>query len=291
LHHQEDTKRSVPVKKIGTGKSAIYRPINELTSEEIAKMKKVHERMQGGYRKEEAANIEIYAIGRAFIQFKKYLPRLLINTYHSKRLEYDLGYWKELDEKHEGETVYERTARLNEGRWKTFINAALTIISFNKAKRNYRWSVLDAEQKQNIIDAFIVIGQIAIFYGAYLKLFGDEDDDDTLKKWWKMYLVDNLTQQYNPVDLLRTLESASRPVSLARGYKAVTAFTKLNIALADIAVGNKEGAFTQKGDLRGWNEFKKSIPGLASYYDFHNKVTNAKSVNPDWLLEFQHKWR
>jgi len=106
-----------------------------------------------------------------------------------------------------------------------------------------------------------------------------------------MYLVDNMTQQYNPLDLLHTLESASRPVSLARGYKAVTSFTKLTIALTDLALGDKEGAFTQKGDLRGWSEFRKSIPGLASYYDFHKKVTNAKSVDPDWLVEFQHKWR
>jgi hypothetical protein len=61
-----------------------------------------------------------------------------------------------------------------------------------------------------------------MMYGGYLALFRDEDDDDTLKKWWYNYLVNNLTQQYNPIDLLHTLESASRPGSTAHRRAAMS---------------------------------------------------------------------
>ena len=35
-------------------------------------------------------------------------------------------------------------------------------------------------------------------------MFNDTDDDDTLKKVYKTYLIDNTSQQYNIIDLLRT---------------------------------------------------------------------------------------
>jgi hypothetical protein len=269
----------------------IYESITNLTGEEIAKLKKVHERMQGGYRKEEAGNLEIYVMGRAFIQLKKYLPRLLMNTYHSKRYEQDLGHWRETGERKDGESVYEWVARMNEGRWRTTINAMLTILTFNKMNRNYRWANLSSEQKQNVVDAMINLSMWFMSYSAYLQFFKDEDDDDTLKKWWKMYMVDNLTQQYNPMDLLRTLESATRPVALARTYKATSAFAQMTVALANAAIGDEEDAFTQQGDLRGWNEFKKAIPGAASYYDAVNKIRHSKSYTPEFLEEYQNKWR
>ena len=275
--------------KKGKGDAAVYTDIEGLTANEISKLKKVHERMQGGYRKEEAANAELYVMGKAFIQFKKYLPRLLMNTYHGKRYEVPLGNYRDTGERKDGETVYEWVARMNEGRWRTVVNSIMAVTKFGNPE--YKWANLSSEQKQNIVDAIINIGVMAMAYGGYLAFFRDEDDDDTFKKWWYNYLVMNLTQQYNPMDLLHTLESASRPVALARSYKAVTGFTNLLVATANLTVGNEAEAFTQEGHLKGWNEFQRSIPYLASYYDFISKMEHNKSLEPWFVSRFENKWR
>jgi hypothetical protein len=65
----------------------------------------------------------------------------------------------------------------------------------------------------------------------------------------------------------------------------------MTVALANAAIGDEEDAFTQQGDLRGWNEFKKAIPGAASYYDAVNKIRHSKSYTPEFLEEYQNKWR
>jgi hypothetical protein len=179
--------------KKGKGAAAVYTEIEGLTANEISKLKKVHERMQGGYRKEEAANLELYVMGKAFIQFKKYLPRLLMNTYHGKRYEVPLGTYRDTGERKDGETVYEWVARMNEGRWRTLVNSVMAMTRFGN--RDYKWTNLSSEQKQNIVDAIINIGVMSMAYGGYLAFFRDEDDDDTFKKWWYNYLVMNLTQQ------------------------------------------------------------------------------------------------
>jgi len=275
--------------KKGSGVTATYEEITELTSLESAKLKKVHERMQGGYRKEEAANIELYVMGKAFIQFKKYLPRLLMNTYHGKRFEVQLGTLRDFGERKDGENVYEWVARMNEGRWRTVINAVMALTKYGN--RDYKWKNLSTEQKQNIVDAIIVMGMMGMAWGGYAALFRDEDDDDTFKKWWFNYLNRNLTQQYNPLDLLHTLESASRPVSLARSYKAVTGLVNMLHATANLTIGNEAAAFTQEGHLKGWNELQRSIPYLASYYDFMYKMEHNKTLEPWFVSKFENKWR
>ena len=65
-----------------------------------------------------------------------------------------------------------------------------------------------------------------------------------------MYLLDNLAQQYNPIDQLRTLSNVT-PVGLAKAFKAGVGVSTMAFALMDLGMGDMEGAYTQKGDLRG----------------------------------------
>ena len=281
--------------KHGKGETATTEAITELTSHEIAKLKKVHERMQGGYRKEEAANLEVYVMGKAMIQFKKYLPRLIMNALGSKKEVVDLGYYKTVvengmkDQDGKPVDIYEWTARVNEGRWRTLVNAIRTMAGIGSAE--YKWSAMEPEQKQNIIDAILTLGLWSIMSGAYLTLFYDDDDDDTFKKWWRNYLILNLSQQYNPMELLHTLESASRPVSVARMYKATESFYMMLIATGDLMFKDGDNAFTSDGDLKGWNNFKRSIPYLASWEDFATKMQHGAPTEEWWTDKFENKWR
>jgi hypothetical protein len=281
--------------KAGKGGVSSYAPITELTAHEIAKLKKVHERMQGGYRKEEAANIEIYVMGRAFVQFKRYFLRLLINALGGRRIEVDLGTYKKMDETRIDPAtgkpidVYEWLARTNEGRWRTLANVMLTAMQLGKP--DYRWGVLSTEQKQNVVDAILCIGMLGLSYAAYLMLFDDDKDDDTFKKWWKNYMIQNTSQQYNPMEMLRILETASRPVALARASKFTEAFGMMMMSSANLALGNRDAAFTQNGDMKGWNEFMRSIPYVSAWHDFASKMQHGTETEQWWTERMTNKWR
>jgi len=210
-----------------------------------------------------------------------------------------LGYYKQTGERIEitdpvtgqkrMENVYEWIQRMNEGRWRTVVNALLAVLHFGN--RDYKWSKLSDEQKQNVIDATLSIGLLIMAYTSYLMIFQDEDDDDTMKKWYYNYLVNNLNQQYNPMDLLNTLESASRPVSFSRAVKATQGFANFMMATANLMVGNEAAAFTQDGHLKGWIELQRSLPYISSYYDFINKMQHNKTLEPWWVNKFENKWR
>jgi len=279
--------------KKGDGPTVIYEEITDLTSEEIAHLKKVHERLQGGYRREEALAIEVSAFGKLFVQLKKYFPRIILNAVQRKRLEPDLGQYKEVVDEN-GKTVmrktstgeempvYEWHARVTEGRWLTLGKYFVDILQFKPDA----WSKLADEQKANLVEAALVLGTWMVNYGAWLAMFGDTDDDDTNKKLWKQYLVDNLTQQYNPIDIARTIKTFGTPVSVSRAMDFVMNGAQLTFSSANYALGNDDLALTKNGDLRGWNQFAKTIPGVASVKDIVSKIENSKSIDTgvfDWM--------
>jgi len=279
----------------GAGGSTYTEELRGLDSKEQAKIRKVHERLQGGYRKDEAALIEIYSAGKMMIHLKKYFPRLILNLYHSKRLETDLGYYKQMfdkegkpvykDENGKDIPVYEWIQKLTEGRAITLVNVMFRLLSLGTANKDYKWSELSDEQKQNVIEAMLTMAILLGTYGAYLQMFDDDDENDPRKKWFKMYLVDNLSQQYNVVDLVRTAKTVSNPVAIAKLSDFTVNGALMIASAANYAVGNEDAAFTKRGDLRGWNNFVKTIPLLSSYKDVMRKFENTKDENA-WVHAF-----
>jgi hypothetical protein len=209
--------------KQGTGPMTNYVDIKELLPQEISKVKKMYEKLQGGYRKEEATALEVYVVGKLFMQLKKYYPRLLLNVFASRRTELDLGYLKKTADRMEGEDIYVWLQRVNEGRFRVLGKFALATLTFGQAKSQYTWNNLsnDPILKQHVIDAFLTLGTYGMMYFAYLKMFGDDKDDDTMKKWWKMYLLDNFVQQYSPTELLKIGVQSIQPVALTRSLQTV----------------------------------------------------------------------
>ena len=277
------------VVKKGTGENTWEEELKGITGLEAAKIRKVHERLQGSYRKDEAAYIEAYVVGKWFMHLKKYFPRLVLNAFHKKRLETDLGEWKNLVDKKTGKPimkdkdgkaipVYEWQRRVTEGRWVTLAG----YVGLLGQKGSYKWDNMSNEQKMNLIEAALTMAILFSMYGTYVYAFGDLDDDDTTKKWFKMYLVDNLSQQYNPVDLLRTMKTIFVPVSLAKLVQFGVTGSQMVVASANYGLGNEDMAFTEKGSLRGWNTFVKGVPGLAQYKDIKNRIEKTK--DPDSVI-------
>ena len=93
------------------------------------------------------------------------------------------------------------------------------------------------------------------------------------------------------MELLHTMETASRPVSLARMYKMTESFTMLMVSTGDLMFMGGDNAFTQEGDLKGWNNFKRSIPYLASWQDFSSKMKHASPTEEWWVERMERDWR
>jgi hypothetical protein len=102
----------------------------------------------------------------------------------------------------------------------------------------------------------------------------------------------NVSQQYNPLDMLQIAQTATQPVAIARMYKTTQGFVNMMIATGNLLLGSDSSAsFTEEGQLRGWNEIMRSIPYLASFHDFANKMKNG-SITEDWWVEkFANQWR
>jgi len=277
--------------KEGTGSNTTYTDLNELTSQEVAKIKKVYEKMQGGYRKEEAAAIEVYVLGKVFMQLKKYYPRLLLNAFASKRSELDMGYLKKTADRKDGEDVYEWMQRVNEGRFRVLGKFFLSTVMMGAGNRDYKWHNMPDSLKLHVVDAGLTLGMWFTAYVAYLKMFGDDKDNDSMKQWWKMYMMDNFIQQYSPKELMKIGVQGMQPVAFSRALQTVTAAGTMMGATWDYAFGNEAEAFTDKGDFRGWVQFRKAIPFFASYYDAVRRIENSEDLTKVFQFDQFSKWR
>lgn len=279
------------VYKQGSGDKAIYKTITELLPQEIAHMKQVYRRLQGGYKKEEASAMEAYVTGRVFIQLKKYYPQLIMNAFASKRMEQDLGTLRKTLEKKDGEDVYVWMARWNEGRIWMLSKMAVSLISMGAKYPDYRWSQMEPFMKQNAIDAALTWGMWAVMYMAYGKVFGDDDKDDTLRLWYKMYLLDNFVQQYSPKELLKIGVQGINPVAFTRALQSVEGLATMMAAGINYTFGDGEDVLTKEGDVRGLNNFLKAVPIVASYQDAMRRVENSEGLSKWLQFDRLNKWR
>ena len=109
--------------------------------------------------------------------------------------------------------------------------------------------------------------------------------------WGKMYAMDNFIQQYSPKELLKVGTSGMEPVAFTRALQTVSSFSTMMGATWDMAFGDKDKAFTEQGDFKGWEQFKKSIPFMASYSDMAKKLQHAGTLDKIWTNEPVNKWR
>lgn len=67
--------------------------LKEMDEREIKNLKRISERLQGSYRKEERIALEYTLMGQMLLQFKKYLPTLLKNNLQSSYRDSTQGFY------------------------------------------------------------------------------------------------------------------------------------------------------------------------------------------------------
>lgn len=276
--------RGVQARKIGN--RTVYENIEGLTWQEIEHMKRIYERVHGAYRKDERTSLELFAWGETVMQYKKYIPSIANNLFDSMHHETYLGDWQKVGERlvrGENENVYEWVARKSEGRARTFYKTLLAAGGlhgiFNPSKKSknveYKWSNLTNEQKKGIVNMYTTAIMYFTMLGAYFALFRNTNDDDSWKRLSRRIMT-NFSQQYNPIDLLRTLRNPIPVVS--KGFQTAHGTAQLMLSSAMYLGGDREPgglAITQDGRLRGWTPMQKHIPFLSSRYEITRFIENA----------------
>jgi hypothetical protein len=217
--------------------------------------------------------IENTAIGEMFMLFRRWLPMTLVRGFKSKYYDHSIGSLV----KTETEDVYEWQARLSEGRWRTMYGVIGELFMgkvLGKSQRQgYKWDDLSDVQKKNVLDAGVTFAGWAAMASIVGLMFGDSDDEDSMKKWaseMNMRLID----QWNFIDWARA--STDQPVVIKRSLELLLGMSELGMATGSAAIGaDDEDIYTKRGDLRGENKVLKNLPVTASFYDANRFIDNA----------------
>lgn len=272
--------------KVIEGKAGYKRTVDlkELTSEEVSKMKRVHEMMNGSYREEESFSIQAYSYGKMLMAMKRYLPRLIRTSMGSKHIDYRYGNYKETGEYFVNEKTGEKIpymefkAEVMQGKLRTFINSLLSLITLNKHMNGqYKWSNLNDQQKRNVIEGYLAAAQWAASTLAGVMMFGDDDDRNTFKTGWKRYVIDNGTQHFNPFDLVDSFWRSPTPIAFSKSKNFVEGSGAIIFGASLYGLtGNEDAIYTQKGNVRGWKTLSKNlpIPAVTAYFDYAYRLNN-----------------
>lgn len=236
--------------------------LEELDSMEVKRLQRVHEKLYGSYRPSEFTGLEMYVFGKLFLVLKKYFQRTVLNLFDPSKEDFFLGEYKNIGQLTiDGETYdsYSWKGREVEAKIKGVFR--LFALPWYLVSGNYKDKIdsLSYEQKKNMLEAFQTYLNMVVMIGLYMLFFGDTPDDDARKKWWSMYMIDNAAQQYNPIDIARSLSNLT-PVGFKRAFETGQALASIGGAIIS------DDKYTQEGNLRGWVPLQKSIPFVSSYY-------------------------
>jgi len=215
--------------------------IEGITNKEIIHMKAVYEHLQGGYRTEELAPIESTALGSLFMSLMRWLPRLLHQAFHSAKQSTVLGKYIEKkdndgnilyytdSETNEKVPIMEWEARVTEGKWNSLWAMVKDV---SQGKPIHAWRTYTPARQKNLVEAVIALSIWGLSWLAYAIGVPDDEEDTTENKMIKRYLIDNLSQQYNPANLADNIVNLGNIMALERTYEFSQNFAQFLMALA-----------------------------------------------------------
>ncbi len=235
------------------------REITGLTADEINRMRRFNQRVNGSYREDEKAAIEMWAVGRWIMKFKKYLPAIMSNNFQSKFNDWSIGNYEEVAKDSEGRSVLEWSTRVNEGRFNVFLKF-VTFAVANRFKDSekfdaYKWENLSPEQKKLLMDATIASFMWLSLFSAGLAYW--DDDEDKESKLYRRYqrLVEDMVQ-IHPMDLLR--HTANPLLQTQQLYKTSEAAGKF--LFDGLVMGERVGSGPNAGNLPGEAYLRSKTP-------------------------------
>lgn len=259
--------------------------LTKLTSQEITKMKAVHQRIQGSYREDERNRLQYWVLGDLFMQYKQYLPSILKNALQDRGQLEALGRYVSTEQVIDGKPEVKWEIPIVEGRWKLLTKWLLSYIAIRDKydkptnayqkvaniflptnSQIYKWENLTDNDRIELMDA--MTGLSMMFYGflAKILIFGSGNTDDS---WYKFAdrILNDFSQQYNPWEISKNTLYNLTPVTFRKFHKIFMATTDMFISALMYTMEGDE-ALTSTGQLRGTSEMLRSIPFISAYNDF-----------------------
>ena len=249
--------------------------IEGVTYEELNKFKKASAAIHGNYREEEKAAIEVYALGRLAMQFKRFVPQQMMNLFQGRQLSDAYGKFIELTDPKtglpmkdkDGISIYSWQPEVIEGKMRLLFGHLANVLSFSVASPAYTFSKMSNRQKQDLISSYYILASSLIFYVLGALAFDDDDEDKWLTKSYYKVIRD-LSEGMNPLDLLENFQQQS--VSAYKAYK-------MSIALSDFFLSIAKEEKNKYGKYKGSNEIAKVFPGFSTMYDIDKAFNRTKS--------------
>ena len=288
-----------------------YEEITDLTVDEINKLKRTLDKVQGEYRDEARIAMHYGILGKLMVTLVRYFPTLLKNLIESKKMDDTLGTWVKVPQRKEGEDIYEWTRRQREGLARLFFNRLFYVVAnpltggkWSKLNHQYNSKALSDYQKLQLTEAWTTILTGVTALAAWSTIFADTDEDDTIKRLVRRYLVDNLSQQWNPWDIARSINNFWKPAVVTKVWKALGGYAQFFTALAYLGSGKEEDSYVKGGKerafggirgLRGWKDVAKSLPStwgkfIYAVEDLIGKMEKDKTgESGSWFLGTKYK--
>ena len=252
-------------------------PVEGITARELTSLKRVYERMNGGYRQEEKVAAEAYIIGRIFMQFKKYITSPLTGAFGARHLDMTSGYYVEVGKTKNGKPILEWKSVEIEGRYILMYKLLRDVVTL-KGKKS--WDNLTEHDKKEIMEALVTLLLFTMCFFAAGALFGGDSDDDESKKAY-LRIVENMSQHYNIIDWLRTMKQT--PAAVSKTWETGVGVLQLGL-LTPINYATGKDYLTAEGNLKGMIQTIKGVPGLSGIYTtlrfFEN---NELTGDQNWL--------
>jgi hypothetical protein len=262
--------------------------ITGLTSEEVTSMKRVSQKIHGGYRDSERTALEMSALGRWALQFKKYLPAIFESVWTTAYTDASQGEWvkrepvegtlfdkagnpvfKEItleDGTVVKEDIYEWHARLQEGRVNTIVGIIMQLVGM-KNDPNYSLGSLGSLQKKNLTDLAVAAGFMTLVFLGMASAFDDDDEDSKIYRKFARYRED-ISQGMHPMDLIRSVQQPF--VALTKFKQSLEAFGTFMVE------GVIQDKRTQEGRYPGAAQLMKTFPITSS-------IENLKAYGEDYF--------
>jgi hypothetical protein len=242
---------------------------------EVRKMKRVYQRMHGNYRRDERAAMEAYIFGQIFMQFRKYLPSIIIGSFGSLKTDQTLGYYKFTGETKDGEKVMKWQARMIEGRFRVFARFLSNSLAVMSGKRKDFFYDMETDQKAQVIDFSVTMTLMLTMMAAMAMMFDDDDEKDAFKLWLDV-IIQNSTQHWNPMDQLRSI--IQPPATFKKQFDLALGLSEMAAASYMLTIGESESAYTKNGKFKGWAATQKALPGAASIYNIRRFIDNTDFI-------------
>jgi hypothetical protein len=217
------------------GKLATGEVITGLTSDEIARMKRVTQKLHGSYREDERSKIGQTVIGQWLMKFRKYIPVNLADNFAGLHKDFTLGKYEKLYNPdgsarvEDGQTLYEWQAQVNEGRMrvvsKVMVHYMSSVINKdNPAYKDYALKNLSDEQRKQLYDAAVALVMMGL--SAILRHQFYDDDKDKDREGYKRWVrLEQDLIQIHPSELLRPLQSPLMQVNfIQKAFDSVCSY-------------------------------------------------------------------